>query len=120
IEVLEIALQLLEAVRRRNLQVVETACRMDGFELAFGGPGETLKGAHKAVAEQRLGPLVAKRMDHREVYTEYRYASTSTRHIDPIRCGLHRHGWTGIDPNSALGTRGALRRCPRFNRAQNR
>ena len=64
VKVLQVALELLQPVRRRYRQILKSVSRIEGFELTFGRSGNALELSHPLIPEQRLGAFVPKGADH--------------------------------------------------------
>ena len=65
---LQISAQLLESVRWRHEQIIETGCSINHGKLSFGWPCYSLELTNEAFIEQVLGTPVAKRLDHAALY----------------------------------------------------
>lgn len=55
----QLALELLQSIRRRQHQVVEPACSINRFELALGSAGDPRKLANPPIVEKCLRMSVA-------------------------------------------------------------
>src|SRR6266850_478396 len=66
-EVLQVPLQPLEPIRRRDHQVLQAARGVEGLKLALRWARKPLKLTHELILEQGLGPLVPERPDHEGV-----------------------------------------------------
>ena len=63
-----IARQGLKPISGRRLQIVETARRIEHFELSLGGPRNALELFHPLVPKQSFGFLAGKRSNHGALY----------------------------------------------------
>jgi AraC-like DNA-binding protein len=116
VKLLEIALELFQTIRWRYGQILQAACRVEGFELTLRHSGDARELTYPLIPEERPSGLVPERSDHQSAVLPHTgIRSTFVSRALSLLHGRMAGQWTVDDLGREVGlSRSAL--ADRFTR----